>query len=451
MLFYAVILNKHTVRKWHINSLLKVIRQFQSYPAVCYIAGEEKEIKYNYILDFYFKIFTRNKKISYKTLYSIFEKTPTKIINFLLPANQIHISQLEIDANAGPFDFIIDFTSCPLVGNPESVSKQGIWKFSFTDNNTITNFPVAFDEILNEKKIVNGLIVAMKNENDYLLLREFCIGSVIFSYRKTLNMMLLQAEDMLIQTIYDIINKIHSTQVVEINYAGRKNPGYFMITALILKQVKGFFNFLWFRGCFVDNWNIGYVNKPVGTFLDKNETFKVNWIENTKKNKFIADPFGVSKDETIQLFYEELDYNKGVGYINTARLEGNRLVNENLILKKPYHLSYPYIFSDNGSVYCVPETNEANEVSLYKFNDFPSNCIKVKTLIPNFRGIDSTVFFYNGLWWLFTTNKSNMPQSILYAFYAPSLYDTWKPHENNPIKVDIRSSRGAGQAILPKR
>ena len=45
----------------------------------------------------------------------------------------------------------------------------------------------------------------------------------------------------------------------------------------------------------------------------------------------------------------------------------------------PFHVSYPYLLKHDDAFYCIPETARANEVSLYKAEDFPCDWRKIQT------------------------------------------------------------------------
>ena len=61
---------------------------------------------------------------------------------------------------------------------------------------------------------------------------------------------------------------------------------------------------------------------------------------------------------------------------------------------------------------------------------------------------DSTLFFYNKKWWLFTLlseHKGGGHNDELFLFYADTPFTTdWKSHPQNPIVSDVRLARPAG-------
>jgi hypothetical protein len=68
--------------------------------------------------------------------------------------------------------------------------------------------------------------------------------------------------------------------------------------------------------------------------------------------------------------------------------------------------------------------------------------------MENVSAVDTTLFFRNNKWWLFTNmieNNGSSSWDELFLFYSDSpLSNNWIPHEKNPIISDVRSARSAG-------
>lgn len=97
----------------------------------------------------------------------------------------------------------------------------------------------------------------------------------------------------------------------------------------------------------------------------------------------------------------------------------------------------------------VPEQSKSGQVVLYEATDFPKGWVKRRVLLEDFPGIDNNIFFYDNRWWLFTSYGDYRNQdNNLHIFYADSLDSEFKPHRNNPVKLDICSSRSAGSIFI---
>lgn len=196
-----------------------------------------------------------------------------------------------------------------------------------------------------------------------------------------------------------------------------------------------------------DDWNIGVVNAPIDTFLSTNEMRKVQWFPRDPNGRFFADPFGVMKDGTLYILCEEFDYAKPKGRIVSIKLKDGAFSPPELALELPTHISYPYLIQNQGEIYCVPETYEAHEVAMYKATEFPKRWEKVAVLVDDFDGVDSTVFQFEGRWWLTCTSEEASLED-LYAWHSRDLLGPWIPHTANPIKRDIVSARPAGTPFV---
>ncbi len=193
-----------------------------------------------------------------------------------------------------------------------------------------------------------------------------------------------------------------------------------------------------------DDWNIGVVYKPIDALLRASLfELQIHWLPASERGKFLADPFGVVRDQRLYIVCEEFDYSTNKGRIVCIEFEGSNSSTRKVAIEFPFHTSYPYLVEYQGEIYCVPETHEAREIRIYKAEEFPTNWTKTGTLIENFAGLDPTVFQYQGRWWL-TSVEHNNSLDKLYLWQAPALFGPWKPHPSNPIKTNRSSSRPAG-------
>src|SRR3989442_1118313 len=150
-----------------------------------------------------------------------------------------------------------------------------------------------------------------------------------------------------------------------------------------------------------EEWCIGIVGAPIADFLDPTREKPVRWLRPPGDGRFIADPFGARIDDAVHIVYEDFRYSTSKGLIATmeAIMEGPpRMPRVAIALAVP--ASYPYIIEDRGRIYCVPETNEAREVSLYRAVEFPMKWEKASTMLTGVAALDGTVFRHESRWWL---------------------------------------------------
>lgn len=169
-------------------------------------------------------------------------------------------------------------------------------------------------------------------------------------------------------------------------------------------------------------------------------------------DRFWADPFIWIHEDAYYLFIEELLYSKDRGTINCLKLDKDlKILSNQVVLDRPYHLSYPFLFEHENQIYMIPETGKNNRVELYRCTHFPDQWEFEKALINNVCALDATLLEANGKWWLFMNIQEEGGSSwdTLHLFYSDHpLSDQWTPHPLNPIIKDVHSARPAGRIFL---
>lgn len=159
--------------------------------------------------------------------------------------------------------------------------------------------------------------------------------------------------------------------------------------------------------------------------------------------RFAADPFLFASQGSEYLFYEVLNEATGLGEIAYATVAQNGdITHRDVVIREPFHMSYPQVFEWQGQRYMIPETYDDYSVRLYQAVDFPSKWALERTLISGIGFVDPTLFRDNDVWWMFVTTGEN---SVLNLYYSDTLHEGWTPHPDNPIvKGDRRIARSAG-------
>lgn len=186
--------------------------------------------------------------------------------------------------------------------------------------------------------------------------------------------------------------------------------------------------------------------------LDKNHSNAYSNLNKLipPKDRFWADPFIIFKDNMYYVFFEEFVYRKNKAHISFLTIKKNGIYSKpTRILERSYHLSYPFVFSFNAKYYMIPESSANNTIDIYECTKFPEKWEFHKTLIENITATDSTLFYKNGKWWLFTSitkYKNQKRENELSLFYSDSpMSSEWISHPKNPIVSNIKGSRSAGK------
>ena len=195
----------------------------------------------------------------------------------------------------------------------------------------------------------------------------------------------------------------------------------------------------------VDSWAIGIVHEPIYTFLDPEASHHICWVPLQRKGTFAADPFATAEDGRICILFEEFDFKKDKGVIAGLELDTS-LVSPRFhrVLDSECHVSYPYLIEHEDALYMIPETSADREIVLLKSERLPDLWEKVGVLLKDVAAVDSTVFKYDGRWWIAFTDGDNGPNSLLHIWHAPDLFGPWEAHAANPVKNDVFSSRPGG-------
>jgi hypothetical protein len=179
------------------------------------------------------------------------------------------------------------------------------------------------------------------------------------------------------------------------------------------------------------NWSIGYQISNSPTDINP-ETASVYGADQMPLGTAgIADPFLLGHEGKIYLFYELILKSDPMAKLAVSVYDPDSQ-NWNflsVVLDEPFHLSYPYVFEHDSEVYMIPESKGAQSVRLYRSIDFPSKWKFERTLIPNKKFVDSSIFYREGYFFLFTTRKRK-----LYLYYSQSLTDDWVLHPRSPVK-----------------
>ncbi|MEK9612807.1 MAG: hypothetical protein VW080_02640 [Flavobacteriaceae bacterium] len=167
------------------------------------------------------------------------------------------------------------------------------------------------------------------------------------------------------------------------------------------------------------------------------------------KDRFWADPFVIEKNEKYYIFIEELIYKENKGKICVIEMDQNgNYSSPQVVLERNYHLSYPFLFEENETLYMIPETAKNRTIELYKCIEFPTKWEFYLNIMENINAVDSTIVKKDNKYWLFCNIKENQGASIcdeLFLFYSDSLFNqNWTAHPNNPIVSDVKKSRPAG-------
>lgn len=356
-------------------------------------------------------------------------------------------------------DILIKLGFQNLHSSINSVARYGIWSYDHRDNRLFRGGPPGFWEAV-ENWPSTGITLSMTNE-------EFPDGRVIFrsqimtfkySPARNRNTLFWHSSSFLpkqIELLYrlgesDFLHQTdqfntewnifhHKQNVVPSNIEAIK-----CYVGLYLKQFSELYHKFFSR----DQWFLLF-NATASKTISIHDFQMII----PPKDRFWADPHVIHKEEKIFIFVEEFIYKKGKGHISVIEmdLQGHYKAPVSVLVEN-YHLSYPFVFEYDQKYFMIPESNENNGIDLYESVDFPSKWEFRTCLLSNIDAKDTTLFYYQGKWWLFTgitDNPGAKPEVELHIFYAEDLFSTkWQPHRLNPVISDVTTARPAGRLFM---
>lgn len=349
-----------------------------------------------------------------------------------------------------------------LRGEILKVARHGIWSYHHGDNAVNRGGPAGLWEVL-ERWNETGVVLQILNEDldgGLILEKSYsCTDSI--SVNRNLHNYYWKAATFIprqLKTLYEMgetayFEKIEAKNVAPCFYY---NPLYIIpknaqllprLIALYAKKIKQkIANLFYFN-----QWQLLFkLNKKSGV---STSFFRFKRIL-PPKDRFWADPFVIKKNGKYYIFLEELLYKTNKGHIAVMEMdEKGKYTEPQTVLKRDYHLSYPFLIEDADELYMMPETMENNSIELYKCMDFPLKWEFEKTLIPDVQAVDATILKKDDTYWLFANVKAHpaaSPHDELCLFYADSLKGDWTAHPQNPIVSDVKTARPAGKIFEHK-
>lgn len=162
--------------------------------------------------------------------------------------------------------------------------------------------------------------------------------------------------------------------------------------------------------------------------------------------EFVADPFLWPHRDGWAMFFEVLNARRDAGEIGLATSRDLRSWRyEGIVLREPWHLSYPFVFAHDGDHWMVPESEATGRVTLYRATSFPHRWEAYTTLLEGAPYGDATLWQAHGTWHLLAASGGS---ATLRCFTAPALLGPWSEHPSSPV-VDggSRVARPGGRVV----
>jgi len=164
----------------------------------------------------------------------------------------------------------------------------------------------------------------------------------------------------------------------------------------------------------------------------------------------MAAPFLFEHKGETWVFYEAMNADGGDGWIECARLTERGAEPSVVALSRPHHLSYPFVFQDDGEIYMIPETQQSQRLEIWRATEFPKEWALHATAFEGQYLAESSLFRADdGQWWLLTNLsdhhafQDHSSELYLFAVDGPDLKSI-TPHPRNPVVFGADVARNGG-------
>ncbi|MGN0032305.1 MAG: hypothetical protein ACI358_00745 [Candidatus Limimorpha sp.] len=348
-------------------------------------------------------------------------------------------------------DFILRFGFNIVRGEILNCAKHGIWSYHHDDERVVRGGPPGFWEFM-RKIPENGVILQRLTDklDKGLIISRLRFNTQFHSYKLHLDTLLTQSEYMPLQACMVLKSKGSIDTAVSQSDAPILHPPknlqmlrYFWLC--FWRKIVFHLNYLFKQ----EDWNVGYCFYPIGDFIssDSRESLDIHWLKdcntNVDRQEYLADPFVITTRRDTYLFFEWFSNKKGKADLAVAKMSEhfNTLYK---ISDFPEHRSFPFVFENDGVVYCLPEANKTNKVTLYRFNEETLSLQYDCDLLTGGAFVDAALYRHNGLWYLFLTPKEQSHTHLI-IYMSRDMRGPYEPHRMNPVKIDCKCSRQGGK------
>ncbi|MEB8329860.1 hypothetical protein OO009_10885 [Flavobacteriaceae bacterium KMM 6897] len=330
------------------------------------------------------------------------------------------------------------------------IAKHGIWSLLHSKNYTDRSGCMGLVELLDKVPAIEVVLHRNKEGSvDHVIDKAFF--SPHWSLIKTKDEILEGSVSLLLKNLRILSegnyvggkvqeNSISLSTVLNLNDVLKYSISFYL--AITEKIFKGLNSKLF--GANYQRWNL-FLGK--GDFLNT----ELSQLKPARppKDEFWADPFLFHHENKCHVFFETYCYKTKKGKLSCGSIQKGEITNIVDILDLDYHLSYPFIFEEEGEIYLMPETLDNKRLEIYKCLHFPTKWELFTTAFDGEMVADAS--FYNdkeGQKWLFVNKKEikNLPlNSELFIYKVDSVkLNTLVPHSQNPVIIDSRIGRNGG-------
>ena len=349
-------------------------------------------------------------------------------------------------------DVIVAFGFPHIKGDVLNSAKNGIWSLRHSADHIHKESPTGFWEITGKEHcVIVSLNQLAQGPNENTLIDKTYFNRH-WSLVKTSDLVLESSVALLLKNLKRLEQgSFRSSQLSHRPTPTLKSPNLLQIMKYCFLFYRQLFQKIVERittKFFGVRYNCFTLFMGHGSFLNTDQSF----LKPIKlpKNEFWADPFLYEFENNVYVFFENYSYTTERGKISCGKIENGEIINVIDVLDLNYHLSYPFIFSEKGEIYMMPESCENRRLEIYRCLEFPSQWELHATGFDGELVVDA--FFYDdesNQKWLFLNKASaaTVPMENelhIYKVNSSGFLDNLVPHHQNPVIIDARKARNGG-------
>ncbi|MCK4679037.1 MAG: hypothetical protein KAT48_12955 [Bacteroidales bacterium] len=346
-------------------------------------------------------------------------------------------------------DFVLRFGFNIIRGGILQSARFGIWSFHHADEQKYRGGPPGFWEIYFRDNVNGAILQRLTNRLDAgYVLRKGYFKTIHHSWPANLDRLHFESARWPSQVAEDLKNGVLDPDNLEPSSSTAKIyhfPGNGKMLWFLFQSLYNKLSFHYHDLFKAEKWNIGIITKPVSELMQPNLNIEPLWLQKPPSGSYYADPFGFFDDGNFRILYEDYNFKEAKAKISCVNIEpgSGKIIKIKPCIEELHHLAYPFLFTEQGETYCMPESADDSQVVLYRYDKNSDSFVQHGVLLHDMDAVDATLIRYESKWWLFFTRK-HLSDTHLYVYYADVLTGEYQPHKNNPVKTDVRSARPAG-------
>ena len=347
------------------------------------------------------------------------------------------------DANYLSLDMVLNLGYYPINEDLTGLSKYGVWSLDYLEEDIVSK-SLRVKEIIKSDPVTSITLqqICPNTVRSYLLDRGFY--NIHWSCYKNQQCISENATEFLLKSI-NIISRSGSSLLTQEHVPVRESLSLADFLRYLVIFYKGLVNTIYEKL----NQKILGVRYDCFTLMLGDGDLCESDLSKLKPiilptGEFWADPFLFRKEDALYIFFEKYLYDKSLGVISCGKVKDGNVVEVKDILVKEHHLSYPHIFEEDGEIYMIPETYQAQRVEVYKCTRFPDQWELFATAFDGEEIVDTTYYKdEKGQRWLFLNKGNGFTNLYIYRIDSLKL-EYIESHALNPVVANSFVGRNGG-------